>query len=65
MECDDGESGMDHTRSCLEDALGRTAYPEGGVGALEGPNFTPETDDRDPIDLCVFTTRREASHVSS
>jgi hypothetical protein len=57
MECDDSESGVDHTGACLEDVIGRPAYPERGVGALEGPDLTHETDDRDPVDLCVFTTR--------
>ena len=63
MECDDGKSGVDHTRACLEDAIGRTSYPERGVGALEGPDLTPQTDDGNPVDLCIFTTRREAPHV--
>jgi len=65
MECDDGKPGMDHTGACLEDAIGRPAHSERGVGALEGPDLTHKTDDRDPVDLCVFTTRREAPHVSS
>lgn len=65
MECDDGESGVDHTRECLEGAIGRTPYPERGVGALEGPDLARETDYRNPVDLCLFATRREASHVLS
>ena len=56
MECDDGESGVDHTGACLEDAIGRPLYPEGSVSAFEGPDLTRETDHRDPVDLCVFVT---------
>ena len=57
MECDDSKSGVDHTGACLEDAIGRPAYPERGAGALERPDLTRETDDRDPVDLFVFTSR--------
>ena len=56
MECDDSKSGVDHTGACLEDAIRGPARPERGVGALERPDLTHETDDRDPVDLFVFTT---------
>ena len=57
MECDDSKSGVDHTGACLEDAIRGPACPERGVGALERPDLTHETDDRDSVDLFVFTTR--------
>jgi hypothetical protein len=57
MECDDSESGVDYTGARLEDVIGGPPYPERSFGALEGPDPTPETDDRDPVDLCVLTAR--------
>ncbi len=57
MECDDSKSGVGHTGACLEGAIGGPAYPERGVGAFERPDFTHETNDRDPVDLLVFPSR--------